>query len=155
MSDAFETQFITAADKPALLGLSNPEWIDAAKRALRELGYKSHAAATPAEFSTRFNQVRYQVVLVEELFAASKPEENLTLKWLQMMPVNLRRHATIILIGNSFRTFDPMQAFQQSVHAVINSAEVPMLRQLVEKAVAENDLFLFSFRDVQKHIASL
>ena len=155
MSDAFETQFITAADKPALLGLSNPEWIDAAKRALRDLGYKSHAAATHPEFSTRFSQVRYQVVLVEELFAASKPEENLTLKWLQTMPVGQRRHATIILIGNSFKTFDPMQAFQQSVHAVINGAEVPMLKQLVEKVVADNDLFLFGFRDAQKRIASL
>jgi hypothetical protein len=122
---------------------------------LRELGYKSHAATTHPEFSTRFNQVRYQVVLVEELFAAGKPEENLTLKWLQTMPVAQRRHATIILIGNSFKTFDPMQAFQQSVHAVINGAEVPMLKQLIEKAVTENDLFLFSFRDVQKRIASL
>ena len=155
MSDVFETYFITTGDKPALVGLSNPEWLDAAKRALRELGYKSHAAATHPEFSTRFNQVRYQVVLVEELFAAGKPEENLTLKWLQTMPVAQRRHATIILIGNSFKTFDPMQAFQQSVHAVINGAEVPMLKQLIEKAVTENDLFLFSFRDVQKRIASL
>ena len=155
MSDAFETQFITAADKPALLGLSDPGWIDEARRALRDLGYKSHIAATHPEFSTRFSQVRYQVVLVGELFCAAKPEENLTLKWLQAMPVAQRRHATIILIGNSFKTFDPMQAFQQSVHAVINVAEVPMLRQLVEKAVTENDLFLFSFRDVQKRIASL
>jgi hypothetical protein len=155
MSDAFETQFITAADKPALLGLSNPEWIDAPKSALRDLGYKSHAAATHQEFSTRFSQVRYQVVLVGELFCAGTPGENLTLKWLQMMPVNQRRHATIILIGNSFKTFEPMQAFRQSVHAVINSAEIPMLKQLVEKAVTENDLFLFSFRDVQKRISSL
>jgi|SRR5665213_1870138 len=155
MSDAFETQFITAADKPALLGLSDPEWIDEARRALRDLGYKSHTAATHSEFSARFSQVRYQIVLVGELFCAGKPEENLTLKWLQMMPAAQRRHATIILIGNSFKTFDPMQAFQQSVHAVINGAEVPMLKQLVEKAVTENDLFLFSFRDVQKRLASL
>jgi hypothetical protein len=155
MSDAFETQFITAADKPALLGLSNPEWINEARRVLRDLGYKSHAAATHPDFSARFSQVRYQVVLVGELFAADKPEENLTLKRLQTMPVNQRRHATIILIGDSFKTFDPMQAFQQSVHAVINGAEVSMLKQLVEKAVTENDLFLFSFRDVQKRIASL
>jgi hypothetical protein len=154
MSDAFETQFITAADKPALLGLSNPGWIDEARRALRDLGYKSHVAGTHPDFSTRFRQVRYQIVLVGELFAADKPEENLTLKWLQTMPVAQRRHATIILIGNSFKTFNPMQAFQQSVHAVINSAEIPMLKQLVEKAVAENDLFLFGFRDVQKRIVS-
>jgi hypothetical protein len=155
MPDAFETYFITAADKPALVALSNPEWLEAAKKVLKELGYKSHTAATPAEFSTRFSQVRYQVVITEELFAAAKPEENLTLKSLQLMPVGQRRHATIILLGNSFKTFDPMQAFQQSVHVVINGAEIPMLKQLVEKAVAENDLFLSGFRDVQKRVSSL
>jgi hypothetical protein len=71
------------------------------------------------------------------------------------MPVNQRRHATIVLLGNSFKTFAPMQAFQQSVHAVINGAEIPMLKHLVEKAVTENDLFLFSFRDIQKRLSSL
>src|SRR5476651_384504 len=155
MSDAFETHFITAADKPALVALSNPEWVETAKKVLKELGYKAHVVATHEEFSTRFAQVRYHAVLVDELFAAGKPEENLTLKSLQAMPVNQRRHATVILFGNSFKTFDPMQAFQNSVHAVINGAELSMLRQLVEKAVAENDLFLFSFRDVQKRLSSL
>jgi PleD family two-component response regulator len=155
MSDAFETHFLTALDKPALVALSNPQWLEAAKKILKELGYKVHTAATHQEFSTRFAQVRYQVVLLDEFFAAGKPEENLTLKSLQMMPVAQRRHATIILFGNSFKTFEPMQAFQQSVHVVINGAEVSMLKQLVEKAVAENDLFLYGYRDVQKRLSSL
>ena len=155
MSDAFETQFITAADKPALVALSNPEWIDACKRALREVGYKSHVAGTHQEFTSRFSQVRYQVVITEELFAAGTPEENLTLKSLQQMPVAQRRHSTIILLGKTFRTFDPMQAFHQSVHAVINSAEIPLLKQLVEKALADNDIFLLGFREAQKRLNSL
>lgn len=155
MSDAFETQFIAAADKPALLALSSPEWQDACKTVLRELGYKVHAALTHQEFATRFSQVRYQVVITEELFASDKPGENLTLKSLQAMPVARRRHATIILLGNSFKTFAPMQAFQNSVHAVINAEEIIMLKQLVEKTVAENDLFLLGFRDAQKRVSSL
>jgi hypothetical protein len=155
MSDAFETQFITANDRPGLVALSNPEWLDASKRVLRELGYKAHTATSHADFSSRFAQVRYQVVIIDELFFAANPLENLTLKSLQSMPVAQRRHATIILFGNSFKTFDPMQAFQQSVHAVINSAEISMLKHLVEKAVSDNDLFLLGFRETQKRLASL
>jgi hypothetical protein len=68
------------------------------------------------------------------------------------MPVNQRRHATIVLIGNSFQTFTPMEAFQHSVHAVINSSEMFLLKQLVEKAVADNQMFLQSYRDVQARI---
>ncbi|MEI8040278.1 MAG: hypothetical protein WCL11_02645 [Verrucomicrobiota bacterium] len=39
--------------------------------------------------------------------------------------------------------------FQQSVHAVINSSEVFLLKQLIEKAVADNNLFLASLREAQ------
>ena len=75
------------------------------------------------------------------LFAANNIGENLTLQALQQMPMNQRRHATVILFGESFQTFTPMQAFQQSVHAVINSSELFLLKQLIEKAVADNALF--------------
>ena len=80
--------------------------------------------------------------------------ENLTLQALQNMPMNQRRHATVILFGNSFQTFTPLQAFQQSVHAVINSSELFLLKQLIEKAVADNTLFLHSFREAQSRAYS-
>jgi hypothetical protein len=142
--------FISATDKPALLAFSTPEWLDAAKTALTELGYKVHTAATHSDFLIRFSQVRYQVVIVEELFAANSIAENLTLQALQAMPMIQRRHASFILFGDSFQTFTPMQAFQQSVHAVINSSELFLLKQLIEKAVADNTLFLNSFREAQR-----
>jgi len=142
--------FISATDKPALLAFSTPEWLDAAKAALTELGYKVHTAATHSDFLIRFSQVRYQVVIVEELFAANAIAENLTLQALQAMPMNQRRHATFVLFGESFQTFTPMQAFQHSVHAVINSSELFLLKQLIEKAVADNTLFLTSYHEAQR-----
>jgi hypothetical protein len=147
MSNKFD--FVSATDKPALLAFSTPEWLEAARAALNELGYKVHTAATHSDFLVRFSQVHYQVVILEELFAANTPSENLTLQALQTMPMNQRRHATVILFGNSFQTFAPLEAFRQSVHAVINSSELFLLKQLVEKAVADNTLFLNSFREAQ------
>src|SRR6185369_2652293 len=147
MSSKFD--FISATDKPALLAFSTPEWLDAAKASLTELGYKVHTAATHSDFLIRFSQVRYQVVIVEELFAANNISENLTLQALQGMPMNQRRSATVILFGDSFQTFTPMQAFQQSVHAVINSSELFLLKQLIEKACADNSIFLHSYREAQ------
>src|SRR6478736_3850407 len=106
MADRFD--FLSATDKPALLAFSNPEWLEAAKTALTELGYKVHTAATHGDFLIRFSQTRYQVVVVEELFAANTLEENLTLKALQAMPMGQRRWATVILLGESFQTFTPL-----------------------------------------------
>ncbi len=145
MGNKFE--FLSATDKPALLAFSTPDWLEAAKTALTELGYKVHTAATHSDFLIRFSQIRYQVVIVEELFAANNINENLTLQALQGMQMSQRRHTTVILLGNSFQTFTPMQAFQYSVHAVINSSELFLLKQLIEKAVADNALFLGSYRE--------
>jgi hypothetical protein len=150
MTGSFD--FVSTEDKPALIAFSTPEWLETAKTALRELGYKVHTAATHSDFLVRFSQVHYQVVVIEELFAANNIDENLTLKALQNMPVNQRRHATIILLGDTFQTFTPMEAFKHSVHAVINSSEMFLLKQLVEKAVADNNLFLHSFREVQNRV---
>ena len=77
MNGSFD--FVGSEDKPALIAFSTPEWLDATKTALNELGYKVHTAATHSDFLIRFSQARYQVVIVEELFGANTPDENLTL----------------------------------------------------------------------------
>src|SRR5271154_6874211 len=146
---AEEFDFISATDKPALLAFSTPEWMEGAKAALNELGFKVHTAATHSDFLIRFSQFNYQVVIIEELFAANSMAENETLRTVQNMPMSQRRHSTVILFGTSFQTFTPMQAFQQSVHAVINPSEIFLLRQLIEKAVTDNSFFLHSFREAQ------
>jgi hypothetical protein len=145
--------FITATDKPALIALSTPELQETAKNALDQLGYKVHTAVNHGEFLHKFAQVSYQVVVIEELFSATTPEENESLVALQRMPMSLRRHSTVILFGFNMATFNPMQAYQQCVHAVVNPSEMFLLIQLVQKAVADNDLFLHTYRDVQRRAA--
>jgi hypothetical protein len=150
MSSKFD--FVSSTDKPALLAFSTPEWLEAAMTALNELGFKVHTAATHGDFLIRFSQIHYQIVIIEETFAANHIGENLTLQALQNMPMSQRRHATTILFGASFQTFTPMQAFQNSVHAVINPSELFLLKQLIEKAVADNALFLHSYREAQTRL---
>ena len=152
MSEKFE--FIGTNDKPALLAFSTPEWMDAARVALEELGFKVHTAATHGDFLVRFTQARYQVTVIEERFAANDITENLTLSAVQKMPMNQRRHCTFVLFGESFQTFTPMQAFQQSVHAVINASEMFLLKQLIEKTVADNNFFLNNYREAQTRVLS-
>jgi hypothetical protein len=48
-----------------------------------------------------------------------------------------------------------MQAFQQSVHAVINTSELFLIKQLIEKAVADNTLFLTNYREAQARAFAL
>ena len=147
-----EFDFLTPTDKPALLGLSTPELLDTAKTALDQLGYKVHTAVNHGEFLHKFAQVSYQVVILEECFSASTPEENESLLMVQRMPMSQRRHAVVVLFGFSLATFNPLQAFQQGVHAVVNPSEMFLLIQLIQKAVADNDLFFHTFREAQKRL---
>src|ERR1043165_8040623 len=96
---SMEFDFLTATDKPALIGLSTPELQETARTALDQLGYKVHTAVNHGEFLHKFAQVPYQVVVLEELFSATTPEENESLRALQKMPMNVRRHAVAILFG--------------------------------------------------------
>ena len=87
------------------------------------------------------------------MFSSSSPEENESLQTLQRMPMTMRRHAVVILFGFSLATFNPLQAFQQGVHAVVNPSEMFLLIQLIQKAAADDELFLHTLRDAQKRLA--
>ena len=95
---------------------------------------------------------------LEELFACNAPEENPTLQSIQQMPMPQRRHAVFILLGSSLSTLSAMEAFQQSVHAVVNREELALLGPnilgpIVQRVVADNDLFLNVYRDSQIRMA--
>lgn len=151
MASTFD--FLTTTDKPALLALSTPEWQELARAALSELGYKVHTAATHGDFITNFTQVPYQVVIIEECFAADTAPENRSLTFLQNAQMNLRRHSTLILVGDAYTSFNPMQAFQLGVNLVVNRSEMLLLIQFIQKAVADNDMFLHGYRETQRRLA--
>jgi hypothetical protein len=145
--DHQQFDFITADDKPALLGLTTPELLETSTKALDQLGYKVHTAINHGEFLHKFAQLPYQLVILEESFSPKTSELNESLLALRRMPMNLRRHTVVILFGFSLSTFNPLQAFQQGVHAVVNPSEMFLLIQLIQKAVADNDLFLHCLRE--------
>lgn len=150
---AEEFDFISPTDRPALLAISTGEWLDQTKTALLDLGYKVHAVETHAQFHTRYNQINYQVIVIEEMFAGSAPSENASLQTIQQMPMGQRRHAVFLLIGDSFETLNNLQAFANSVHCVVNYSEMPLIGQLIQKAVADNQLFLGTYRDTMQRLA--
>jgi hypothetical protein len=139
-------------DHPALLAISTPHLAALVKTTLTDMDYKVHVVDRPLLFETRYTQVNYEVVFIEETFAGGDALENAALTWIQNLPMSQRRHATVFLIGSGYETLNTMQAFALSVHCVINLTELPMLAELVQKTVAENDLFLGTFREAQRRM---
>lgn len=141
--------FIAASDRPALLAVSTEEYARQSEMALMELGFKVHGAADHPQFHAFFNQINYEVIIIEDNFA-SVASENQSLRMLQQLPMPRRRHATIILVGAAFETLSTLDAFAQSVHCVVNYSEMSLIGQIIQKAVVENNTFLAPFLDVQR-----
>jgi hypothetical protein len=150
---AADFEFLSPTDKPALLALSNPELHALSREALLDLGYKVQSAATHDEFITRFTSVPYHLTMIEDTFASVSAAENASLKTIQTLPMAQRRHCTLILIGATFQTMNAMQAFQQSVHAVMQPGDASKIKLIVQQAMADNSIFMSVYRDIQNRIA--
>lgn len=149
MSESFA--FFSHRDNPAMVAVSTPEFRSGISAALHELGYKVLAVDDHDEFVARYNAIPFQVVIIEEIFGGVLPGQNPTVQWVQWLPMVNRRQAVFVLLGDMFGTLNSMQAFQQSVHAVVNYSEAPIMSQIIQKIVAENDAFYAGFREIQKH----
>jgi hypothetical protein len=150
MSEEFD--FIGPNDLPALVAITHPEVLATVKATLVEMGYKVHVVESHIQFETRYNQINYQIVVLEDVFAGNPLEDNPSHQFVQGLPMAQRRYATFFLLGGSFETLNTLQAFAQSVHCVINYTEIPMIGQLILKTIAENNLFLNTFREVQHRV---
>jgi hypothetical protein len=148
-----EFEFLRPTDKPAILGLSTMEYLSTCRAVLHELDYKVHHSGDHEDFVSRFGQIPYQVAIIEETFACAAIEENLALSRLQFMAMGQRRHAVTLLIGESFQSLNTMQAFHQSVHAVLHPIDIGSLKQVLQQIISEHELFLSVYRDTQQRIA--
>ena len=147
-------EILSTDDKPALLGLSTPEFIATCETTLKDLGYKVHVAANQDDFQSRFRQIQYHLIILEELFDCATVDENKSLRGIQWMPMPQRRHVAFVLIGDGFETMHALQAYNQSVHAVINSQELMgTLAQIIPKLMSDNNAFLEMYRDTQSRSA--
>ncbi len=150
---AADFEFLSPTDKPALLAISTPDLHAAAKSALTELDYKVQSAATHDEFMTRFTSVPYHMTFMEDTFASIAANENVSLRTIQSLPMAQRRHTTFVLFGTTFQTMNAMQAFQQSVHAVIHPADTTKLKLILHQVAADSAIFMVVYRDIQNRIA--
>jgi hypothetical protein len=153
MSGFEEDEDISPSDKPALLALSGVEVLANVQTICLELGYKVHVASNAEDFFKRFNALNYQLVVVEENFAAASIQSNEVLRAIQAMPMNKRRHCVFVLLGDNFQTMNPLVAWQQSVHAVVGKVDFSSIGQIISKVSGDNDMFLNTFREVQDAMA--
>ena len=59
-----------------------------------------------------------------------------------------RRYTYFVLVGDSFRTLDAMQAYAQSVHLVVNPNDLSNLGAILKKGFTEFENFYKVYKKV-------
>jgi hypothetical protein len=138
MSAQEKMEFFELNDKTSLI-CADPSTAEFGKSTLKELGFKYHAVDTPELAIERIRYTNYDCILLHENFAGASLRSNVVLNYLASLPMAQRRGSFVCLIGPSFKTFDAMQAFAQSVHLVVNPSDLPNLEPILKKGLAEFD----------------
>jgi hypothetical protein len=139
--------FFEVGDKTSLI-CADAETTQIVKETLRDLGFKFHTAETPETAIERMRYTNYDCIVIHENFGGSSLDSNSILSYLRPLSMAQRRNWFVCLVGPSFKTLDAMQAFSQSVHLVMNPADLPNLTAILKKGTAEFELLYRTYRDV-------
>ena len=146
MSSQEKVEFFEIGDKTSLICV-DPATVDIAKSTLRELGFKFHNVETPELAIERIRYNTYDCIILHENFAGSSLRSNVVLHYLSGLPMAQRRNTFVCLVGPSFKTFDAMQAFAQSVHLVLNPGDLANMEPILKKGLAEFEQLYRVYRE--------
>src|SRR5437016_2830303 len=146
MSSQEKMDFFELGDKTSLI-CADPATTEAVKGTLREIGFKFHVAETPELAIERMRYTNYDCIIIHENFAGSTLRTNAVLTFLAALPMAQRRYWFVCLVGPSFKTLDALQAFAQSVHLVLNPADLSNLTAILKKSLAEFELLYRAYKE--------
>ena len=146
MSSQEKMDFFELGDKTSLI-CAEPATTEAVRNTLRELGFKFHTAETPELAIERMRYTNYDCIIIHENFAGSSLRTNAVLTFLAALPMAQRRYWFVCLVGPSFKTLDALQAFAQSVHLVLNPADLSNLTAILKKSLAEFELLYRAYKE--------
>ena len=141
-------EFLQAGAMSALICVDEPERVKAVKTALAELNSHGSVASSVKEALSKLRYNHYDLVMLDEEFCGETAENNTILRYLQPMPMSTRRNIFLTLISKKHRTLDNLVGFAKSVNAIINVNDVPKVKMIMERALAEHRRFYKVFIDM-------
>src|SRR5208337_1503394 len=144
---AADTEEYAEEARSALVCEDNAEFKSSISAALEGLKYSIEFAtgAEDAFEKLKFNE--YGIIVLNERFGGSTPENNAVYKFLQFMPMSARRNIFLALIGKDFKTGDNMTAFAKSSNITVNEKDIRNFKATMKKSIADNDQFYKVFRE--------
>jgi len=147
--------FVEEGTETVLVCESDPAIRSVAVGTLKDLGYhvSEASSAKDALKSMRFHI--YDVIVVNESYEGTNADDNIILRYLNSLSMNVRRNIFVALISSRFRTMDNMAAFNRSVNMIVNQKNIDELDTVLKKGVAEYRFFYEVFTESSRKIGKV
>lgn len=139
--------FLEEGAETALLCEPEPDIRAKLNAALKELGYQVGEPKSPIDALKQMRFHVFDVIVINEMFGTSDPDENNVLRFLDRLGMVTRRDIFVTLITDRFRTNDNMAAFHKSVNLTVNKKNINDFKTILKRAVADNIAFYRVFRE--------
>jgi len=103
------------------------------------------ASAQEALKNMRFHV--YQLIVIDEHYEIDDDRNNIILRYLNGLSMDIRRNIFVVMITRKFRTMDKMAAFNKSVNVVVSVNDINQFGAIVKKGVAEHEAFYHVFKE--------
>lgn len=147
--------YLLKGEKTALICEQDPSTKETITSALKAMGYRVAEAPTARNALKYMRFHTYDMIIVNETFDARSVDANHVLQYLAQLPISVRRHIFVTLVGKSFKTMDNMMAFNKSVNLVVSLQDMPEIERILSGALADHENFYQVFWESMKSAGRL
>nr|MBF0221051.1 hypothetical protein [Desulfobulbaceae bacterium] len=114
---------------------------DAVEKAFSELGYKPEFPESAEDAMTQMRFVPVAAVVLHSEFDGDLADSKFH-KYMEGMPMSIRRSIYYVLVGGQFSTLYDLEALAHSANVVVNDSEIEHIDIILRKGMQDyNDLF--------------
>ncbi|MEW5949195.1 MAG: zinc-ribbon domain-containing protein [Thermodesulfobacteriota bacterium] len=140
-------EFFEEGTKAGLVCVPDESMKEGVVRVLEGLDYKTSVADDLRTFYAKVRYNHYGVMVVSEKSAEGGTGNNPILRYLDRLPISVRRNIFLLLISAQYRTLDTLMAFSLSVDAIINEKDLGEMREILQKSLSQHEHFYKVFKD--------
>ena len=107
------------------------------RQGLEAMGYEPVTAEDARDAIGKLRVHSFDLVVLSDRFDETAWEESPILNYLNTMSISTRRRMVLALVGDDFKTLDPMAAFSLSADVVIDRKDTGNLQRILQQLVAE------------------
>lgn len=114
---------------------------------LKGMGY-AVAEAKSAREALQFMRFHiFSAIFVNESFDTAEGQANSVLKFLEGLPMTVRRQTFVVMISASLKTMDNMLAYNKSVNLIVHKNDIADIDQVFKKALDEHESFYHVYKE--------